>query len=67
MRTEKEIRNRLAVITDSIISKSDINYKLKSAMKYCSIALLKWILGESKQDALDKAFEAMDIDEKYSD
>ena len=66
MRTEREIKDRLAVILDSIIDdNNDIAYSIKLGAKYASIAILRWVLGESVKNTISKTLDDIDIDFLY--
>ena len=66
MRTEREIKDRLAVILDSIIDdNNDIAYLIKKGAKYASIAILRWVLGENVKNSISKTLDDIDIDILY--
>ena len=66
MRTEREIKDRLAVILDSIIDdNNDIAYLIKKGAKYSSIAILRWVLGENVKNSISKTLDDIDIDLLY--
>ena len=66
MRTEREIKDRLAVIIDSIIDDNDkITYSIKTGAKYASIAILRWVLGENVKNSIGKTLDDIDIDILY--
>ena len=66
MRTEREIKDRLAVILDSIIDENnDIAYLIKKGAKYSSIAILRWVLGENVKNSISKTLDDIDIDLLY--
>ena len=66
MRTEREIKDRLAVILDSIIDdNNDIAYSIQTGAKYASIAILRWVLGENVKNSIGKTLDDIDIDILY--
>ena len=66
MRTEREIKDRLAVILDSIIDdNNDIAYLIKTGAKYASIAILRWVLWENVKNSISKTLDDIDIDLLY--
>ena len=66
MRTEREIKDRLAVILDNIIDdNNDIAYSIKLGAKNASIAILRWVLGENVKNSISKTLDDIDIDLLY--